>query len=184
LPGITALALTLGMAVDANVLIFERVREELRDGCKTEIALELGHKRAFLTILDSNITTLLTAVLLVFFGVGSVKGFGITLAVGVLTTLFTVLCFNRALLELLAQRGKFKLSSRAWLGEANFDFLSRQKTAATVSVVLFLIGCVALGIRGKSVLSIDFVGGEELLARRSNDGSSKGASNGTRAAVG
>ena len=165
LPGITALALTLGMATDANVLIFERVREEIKNGRDTETALEVGHKKALWTILDSNITTLLTAVLLVFFGVGSVKGFGITLAVGVLTTLFTVLCFNRALLEFLTQRGKFKLSPRAWLGDANFNFLSRQKTATTVSVVLFLIGCVALGVRGKSVLSIDFVGGEELLVR-------------------
>ena len=164
LPGITALALTLGMAVDANVLIFERMREEIKAGRGTEAALELGHRKAFLTILDSNITTLLTAVLLVVFGVGSVKGFGITLAVGVLTTLFTVLCFNRALLEILVQRGLFRLSPNAWFGEAHFDFLSHRKTAA-VSIALFLIGCVALGIRGKNVLSVDFIGGEELLVR-------------------
>lgn len=165
LPSITALALTLGMAVDANVLILERIREELKAGNDILTSLKLGYKRAFLTILDANLTTLLTAVLLVFFGVGSVKGFGVTLAVGVLTTLFTVLCFNRSILERAAQKNRFHLSPHAWFENAKIDFLSHQKPAWILSILLLIIGCVAVGIRGKSVLSIDFVGGDELLVR-------------------
>ena len=123
LPSITALALTFGMAVDANVLIFERVREEIRNGHDSVVALELGHKKAFITILDSNLTTLLTACLLIWLGTGPVKGFGITLAIGILTTLFTVLCFNRAVLELFARKNLFFMRSKAWLSHAKYNFM-------------------------------------------------------------
>lgn len=167
LPSITALALTFGMAVDANILIFERVREEIKSGHDSVVALELGHKKAFLTILDANVTTLLTAGLLIIFGTGPVKGFGITLAIGILTTLFTVLCFNRALLEIIARKQQFNLSVKAWLGDTKYDFMRCKNTAFMISGALILIGCISLGVRGKSALSIDFVGGDEVLIQTS-----------------
>lgn len=169
LPSITALALTFGMAVDANVLIFERVREEIKSGHDSVVALEMGHKKAFLTILDSNVTTLLTAVLLIYMGTGPVKGFGITLTIGILTTLFTVLCFNRALLEIFARKGWFHMKENAWLGAAHYNFMRYKKVAFLFSGLLFIIGCVSLSSRGKSVLGIDFVGGDELLIQSSTE---------------
>ena len=165
LPSITALALTFGMAVDANVLIFERVREEIHEGHDAVVSLAMGHKKAFGIILDANITTLLTACLLIWLGTGPVKGFGITLAIGILTTLFTVLCFNRSLLEILAHKGWFKLSPNAWFGNAHYRFMRYKKYAFAFSCVLLLIGAVSLIHRGKSVLGIDFVGGDEWLIR-------------------
>ena len=165
LPSITALALTFGMAVDANVLIFERVREEIRNGHDSVVALELGHQKAFITIFDSNLTTLLTACLLIWLGTGPVKGFGITLAIGILTTLFTVLCFNRAVLELLARKDLFFMKTKAWLGNANYNFMRCRKIAFLLSGTLLIIGIIGTAHRGKSVLGIDFVGGDELLLK-------------------
>ncbi len=165
LPSITALALTLGMAVDANILIFERVREELRAGINLTTALNTGHKKAFIAILDSNLTTLLTAGLLVLLGSGAVKGFGITLAAGILTTLFSVLCFNRALLKLLVHTNHFHLPQQAWFQDTKINFLAHLKGGLCISCLLALIGCAAFGIQGKGVLSIDFVGGDELLVQ-------------------
>ncbi len=165
LPSITALALTFGMAVDANVLIFERVREEIRNGHDSVVALELGHKKAFITILDSNLTTLLTACLLIWLGTGPVKGFGITLAIGILTTLFTVLCFNRAVLELFARKNLFFMRSKAWLSHAKYNFMRCKKFAFAISGLLLIIGLVGVAQRGKSVLGIDFVGGDEILLK-------------------
>lgn len=165
LPSITALALTFGMAVDANILIFERVREEMKHGHDSVVALHLGHEKAFISILDSNLTTLLTAFLLIFLGTGPVKGFGVTLAIGILTTLFTVLCFNRAILELLARKNWFFMSAKAWLGDANYDFMRCKKWAFSVSGVLLIIGLLGVAHRGKSVLGIDFVGGDEILLK-------------------
>lgn len=163
LPSITALALTFGMAVDANVLILERVREEIRGGHDEVVGLEQGHKKAFITILDSNVTTLLTACLLIWLGTGPVKGFGITLAIGIITTLFTVLCFNRALLEIFARKGCFKISLNAWLGNAHYNFMRCKFWAFSLSLSLLVIGIIGVSLRGKSVLGIDFVGGDEVL---------------------
>lgn len=168
LPSITALALTFGMAVDANILILERVREEMCAGKDMVVSLLLGHRKAFVTILDANLTTLLTAVLLVWLGTGPVKGFGITLGVGILTTLFSVLCFNRALLEILARKGRLSLPLKSWLGDVKYDFMKHRWHAIAISFALFVIGCVATSIRGKSVLGIDFVGGDELVLSYEN----------------
>lgn len=165
LPSITALALTFGMAVDANILIFERVREEIRNGHDSVVALGLGHERAFVTILDSNLTTLLTACLLIWLGTGPVKGFGITLAIGILTTLFTVLCFNRAVLEILARKNLFFMSPKAWFSDANYNFMRYKTPAFILSATLLLAGLIGTMQRGKSVLGIDFVGGDEILLK-------------------
>lgn len=163
LPSITALALTFGMAVDANILILERVREEMQSGKDGVVSLLLGHKKAFITILDANITTLLTAFLLIWLGTGPVKGFGITLAIGILTTLFSVLCFNRALLEILARKGCFSLPLKTWMGNINYNFMKHRLHAFIISLILLSIGCIATYMRGKSILGIDFVGGDELI---------------------
>ncbi len=101
LPGIAGIILTMGMAVDANILIFERIREELRRGRSLRTAVDEGHKRALAAILDSNITTFITGLILYFFGTGPIQGFAITLMIGILTTLFTALIIARALIEIL-----------------------------------------------------------------------------------
>lgn len=108
LPGLAGIALTVGMAVDANVLIFERIKEELRRGKTTRSAVENGFSRAFLTILDANLTTLIVAIILFQFGTGPVKGFAVTLSVGILSTLFTVLVLSKVIFDLLLQVGKIK----------------------------------------------------------------------------
>ncbi|MDR2769756.1 MAG: protein translocase subunit SecD [Puniceicoccales bacterium] len=165
LPSITALAITFGMAVDANVLILERVREEMRAGKDCITAMEWGHRKAFVTILDANLTTLLTAALLIWLGVGAVKGFGVTLAIGIFTTLFSVLVFNRALVDIWVRKHHNFLPLKAWLSACSIRFLKYKYFAFGLSFMLMIIGVVAVGIRGKKVLGIDFVGGDELLVK-------------------
>jgi preprotein translocase subunit SecD len=101
LPGIAGIVLTVGMAVDANVLIFERIREELRNGISPQAAINSGYAKAFSTIADANITTLIAAVILFGFGTGPIKGFAITLSVGIMTSMFTAIMGTRAVINLL-----------------------------------------------------------------------------------
>ncbi|NNE09567.1 MAG: MMPL family transporter, partial [Gemmatimonadetes bacterium] len=111
LPGIAGVILTIGMAVDANVLIFERIREELRNKKTVRAAIESGYNRAFRTILDANITTLITAFVLLQFGTASVKGFAVTLSVGILSSMFTALILTRLIFNFWVDRfGPKKLS--------------------------------------------------------------------------
>jgi preprotein translocase subunit SecD len=105
LPGIAGIVLTVGMAVDANVLIFERIREDLRRGLSPRQAIEEGYARAFTTILDANITTLIVAVILFAAGTGSVQGFAVTLFIGILTSMFTAIIGTRAMAEMIYGRG-------------------------------------------------------------------------------
>tara|TARA_B100000945_G_scaffold77667_1_gene59955 strand:- start:43 stop:498 length:456 start_codon:yes stop_codon:yes gene_type:complete len=106
LPGIAGIILTIGMAVDANVLIFERVKEEIRNGSSMINSVENGYKRALSTILDANITTLIAALILFFMASGPVRGFSITLAIGIFTSVFTAFTFTRFLISLYARRLK------------------------------------------------------------------------------
>ncbi|MBN1572217.1 MAG: protein translocase subunit SecD [Deltaproteobacteria bacterium] len=108
LPGIAGIALTIGMAVDANVLVFERVREELRLGKTPRAALEGGYSKAFLTIMDANVTTLIAALVLFQFGTGPVKGFAVTLSIGILTSLFTAIFVSRTIFDLVTSRFRIK----------------------------------------------------------------------------
>ena len=101
LPGIAGIVLTVGMAVDANVLIFERIREELRAGNTPHSSIHAGYEKAFSTIADANITTLIAAVVLFAFGTGAIKGFAITLAIGIVTSMFTAIMVTRAVLNLV-----------------------------------------------------------------------------------
>jgi preprotein translocase subunit SecD len=101
LPGIAGIVLTVGMAVDANVLIFSRIREEIKNGLSPQMAIHTGFERAFVTILDANVTTLLAAVILYAVGTGPIKGFAITLSIGILTSMFTAIMGTRALVNLV-----------------------------------------------------------------------------------
>lgn len=161
LPGIAALVLTVGMAVDANILIFERMREELKIGKSMKSALEAGYDKAFSTIVDANVTTLLAAVILWQLGTGPVKGFGVTLAVGILATLFCALVFGRALCDIVVGLGIFKNSFNfAVLKSMNYDFMARRKKAFITAWIIILIGVATVCVRGDKCLSIDFTGGE------------------------
>ncbi len=161
LPGIAALVLTVGMAVDANILIYERMREEILLGKNNWAALQAGYEKAFSTIVDANVTTLFTALILYYFGTGPIKGFGVTLGVGILSTLFTALIFGRALSEIAANTGIMKGAFNIRLiKETNFDIMKVYKQTFIVSWLVVLCGVLAIAYRGEKSLSIDFTGGE------------------------
>ena len=166
LPGIAGLVLTMGMAVDANVLIYERIRKELRHGKTIATAIEAGYRRAFLTIFDSNLTTVIAAAILLRAGTGSIRGFAITLIFGVVSSMFTALFVTRAIFDLLLALGWLKrLSMATIIRETSIDFLKWKKTAYIVSTVLILACFVGVMIKGKNVLSIDFAGGTAAVYR-------------------
>ncbi len=162
LPGIAALVLTVGMAVDSNILVFERMREEVRMGKSLWTCLQLGYEKAFSTIVDANITTLISAIILWKFGTGPVKGFGVTLAVGIFTTLFAALVLSRALLELAVKYGVIRNALMRSLisNDLKFKFLDHAKKSFIVSWFVVLLGVVAIIARGDKTLSIDFTGGD------------------------
>jgi SecD/SecF fusion protein len=164
LPGIAGIILTIGMAVDANVLIFERIREELAKGKGLASAIDLGYSKAFSTILDANVTTLITALILVYLGTGPVKGFAVTLSIGIATSMFTALFMTRLVFDLLGRIFNFKeMKFAAWFCfKQSFDFLGKSKLALTVSAVLMILSLVVIGIRGRSLLGVDFTGGTEI----------------------
>lgn len=161
LPGVAALVLTIGMAVDANILIFERIREELRSGKRTETAIESGFDKAFSTIIDANVTTLITACILIFLGTGPVKGFGVTLAIGIASTVFTALIFTRALLEMFVAMGVTRVLNPN-RNPTQIAFQHYRKPAFLVSWLIVICGIVALYQVGDKAYGIDFTGGEEL----------------------
>ncbi|MGD8875252.1 MAG: MMPL family transporter, partial [Gammaproteobacteria bacterium] len=101
LPGIAGIVLTVGMAVDANVLIFERIREELRNGNSPHASIQAGYEKAFSTIADANITTLIAAIVLLSYGTGPIKGFAVTLSIGIVTSMFTAIMGTRAVINLI-----------------------------------------------------------------------------------
>ncbi|MBT3287120.1 MAG: protein translocase subunit SecD [Victivallales bacterium] len=166
LPGIAGIVLTIGMAVDANVLIFERIREEMANGKTVGNAIKAGYGRAFVTILDSNLTTLLTALILYKVGTGQIKGFAVTLSVGILASMFTALFMTRAIFDLCLYRGMTKLSMWAFPGvtNCNYRFLSYKKFTAILSGAL--IGISVIVFIGRmwtgSALGVDLTGGIEV----------------------
>ena len=168
LPGMAAIILTIGMAVDANILIFERIREELRSGKSSENALEGGYAKAFSTIIDANLTTLITASILIWLGTGPVKGFGITLAIGIVTSVFCALFVSKTLLRLLLQIGFKNLISLQAIEKKKpsleIDFLKFRKPAFILSWLIVGIGIFSVFKNKDTILGIDFRGGEELIA--------------------
>jgi len=170
LPGIAGIILTMGMAVDANVLIFERIREELRKGKTIRAAIETGYARAFLTIIDANVTTLIAALVLFQFGTGPIKGFAVTLSIGIFASVFTAIVVTRMVFDLLTKRRTFRtLTMMSFVKKPAVDFIGRRRYAFTASVAVILLGLVFLGVRGKSTLGIDFVPGSVVQMRFSDN---------------
>jgi len=160
LPGIAGIVLTIGMAVDANVLIFERIREELNLGKTLRLAITSGYQKAFFTILDANVTTLIAAFILFQFGTGPVKGFATTLTIGILASMFTALVVTRLIFDFLSLGRLIKrLPMFQFVRQPKFDFIGRRKIAYIISLVLIILGVVNLSVRGKENLGIDFAGG-------------------------
>ena len=164
LPGIAGIILTIGMAVDANVLIYERIREEIESKKTVLNAIDLGFDRAYSAIFDSNITTLVVAVILLWQGTGAIKGFAITLAIGVFTTLFTAVFLTRLLFDLMTRFMSVKsLKMHSFVGRGtHVDFLGLRKYALACSAILILATFIFVGIRGKECLGIDFTGGTQV----------------------
>ncbi|MFZ9461190.1 MAG: protein translocase subunit SecD [Opitutales bacterium] len=165
LPGVAALVLTLGMAVDANILIFERVREEAALGKDRSVALREGYARATWTIIDANLTTLLTALILVFMGSGPIRGFGITLTIGIFTTVFTSLVTCRGLQELALSRGVMTriFGLPVFRPTLDIPFLKYARLAFIASWLIIALGLVQLAVKGKEAFGKDFRGGESTL---------------------
>lgn len=165
IPAIGALVLTIGMGVDANILIFERMREELASTTKIASALESAHKRAFATILDANLTTLLTAFILIYFGSGPIKGFGITLSIGIASSMFCVLCISRWLLEVFIQKEWVSAASFSKPKNFEIDFLKLNRPALLLSAILLGFSLYTAYHKGNKAYGIDFLGGEEITLR-------------------
>jgi SecD/SecF fusion protein len=163
LPGIAGVVLTIGMAVDANVLIYERIREELAAGKSLRGAVAAGYDKAFSTIFDSNLTTLISSVILIFLGTGPVKGFGVTLTIGVTASMFTALVVTRILFDWLLEKNLIQsLNMLHLIRGAKIDFMRWAVPAFIASWSLILIGN-AYGIhRGKDVMGVDFAGGDSM----------------------
>ncbi len=165
LPGIAGIILTIGMAVDANVLIFERIREELRSGKTVRAAIDSGYNNALSAIIDANLTTLLVGIVLYQFGTGPIRGFALTLCIGIISSLFTAFFVTRTLFDLITrarQSDSLSIGPLALFSGLRFAFLSMRKAAATVSVAVLGLGLVSIvGINGLP-LGIDFTGGTLL----------------------
>ncbi len=164
LPGIAGVVLTIGMAVDANVLIYERIREELAAGKSMRGALNAGYDKAFGTIFDSNLTTLISSVILIFMGTGPVKGFGVTLTIGVTVSMFTALVVTRLIFDWLLAKNILKnLPMLHIIKGAKIDFMRWAVPAFVASWLLILIGNgYGLFGRGRDVLGVEFAGGETV----------------------
>ncbi len=165
LPGIAGIILTIGMAVDANVLIFERIREELDSGKTVRASVETGYGRAFLTIVDANLTTIITAIVLYQFGTGPIKGFALTLMIGILSSMYTALFVTRTIYNLILSRpetSSISIGKIRIFREPAFPILSARKVAAGLSLILILVGVGSTVTKGGYNLGIDFKGGTLL----------------------
>ncbi|MBW2471679.1 MAG: protein translocase subunit SecD [Deltaproteobacteria bacterium] len=162
LPGIAGIILSVGMAVDANVLIFERMREEFAIGKSVKSGVEGGYDKAFWTIVDSQVTTLITALALFLFGTGPIKGFAVTLSLGIIFNLISTLFATRLVYDVLHSKRLLKpLSFFRFIGTPRFDYIQLKKITFSISGVMVLIGLIAFVqvARGKANLGVDFTGG-------------------------
>ncbi|MFC1731218.1 protein translocase subunit SecDF [candidate division KSB1 bacterium] len=172
LPGIAGIVLTLGMAVDANVIIYERIKEEIRNGKGIRLAISDGYKNAYSAIIDGNVTTLLTGVVLYVFGSGPVQGFATTLIIGILSSLFSAIFISRLIFTWMLNRNmNISLDNsitRKWLVGVNYDFMNFRKKAYIISAIVILVGLISLGTRGLSP-GVDFSGGRTYVVRFDQD---------------
>ena len=164
LPGIAGIILTMGMAVDANVLIYERIKEEIQQGRKLRDAIQKGYERAFASIFDSNVTTFLTAAFLFILGQGPIKGFAIVLMIGIATSFFSAVYLSRVIIEWMVRRGdEAKMTFNTPLSglmnkQFTFDFIGKRKFAYLFSSIIIAIGMILIAIQGLN-LGVDFKGG-------------------------
>ena len=172
LPGIAGIVLTMGMAVDANVLIYERIREELRSGKMLKSAVDLGFKGAMSAIIDSNVTTLMTAIILYLFGSGPIRGFATTLGLGILTSLFTALFLSRMIITWRLEKGKDLAVWNNWSKDifvnAKYDFMGKRKLFYGLSGVLIGAGILSMVTIGFN-WGVDFSGGRTYVVKFAND---------------
>ncbi len=171
LPGIAGIVLTLGMAVDANVIIFERIKEEKIKGKGPIEAVRDGFNNALSSIIDGNVTTLLTGIILYIFGTGPVKGFAYTLIIGILTSLFTAIFITRMLMDSYAAKGKsLKFTTKItkkWFNNIHFEFTKNRKYAYMLSTTIIVAGLFSLFTNGLNY-GVDFVGGRSYTVRFEN----------------
>ncbi len=168
LPGIAGLVLTLGIAVDANIITYERVKEELKKGKGVKEAYEQGWKHALSAIIDGNVTTLLTAIILFVVGSGPVKGFATTLGIGIISTLFTALLLSRVFIENRLSKGKsmsfWTSVTKNWFSNVKFDWMGKRKVAYIISGILTVVCIISLATRGLN-LGVDFSGGRTYTVK-------------------
>ena len=170
LSGLAGLVLTVGMSVDANVLIFERIREEIKKGAKTRMAIRNGFARATTTIVDANLTTLITAFVLYAIGTDQIRGFAVTLILGILYSMFTAIYMSRTLFDIAERHGRVSLAMsdgvnslrEKFAGGGHFNFTAAGKFSLALSAILVIIGIAALFARGRSIQDIDFAGGSSV----------------------
>jgi SecD/SecF fusion protein len=169
LPGIAGLILVIASSVDANVLIFERIREELDHGHSLHDAVNAGYSRAFSAIFDSNVTTMLIAIILGFFGTGPVQSFAVTLGIGVLTSFLSAVYVSRLIIEALIkgkETSRITFStflSRNLFKNMNFDIVGKRKIAYAVSTIIIVVGFVLMYLQGGPNLGVDFQGGRAYV---------------------
>jgi SecD/SecF fusion protein len=172
LPGIAGIVLTMGMAIDANVLIYERVQEEMRAGKGMKLAIKEGFQRSYPAIIDSNLTTLLTGVILYYFGEGPIKGFATTLVIGIITSLFTAIFISRLVVERISRKREsisfYTSLTAGFLRSTKFPFLKKRFIGYTVSSILIVVGIVSLFTKGLDQ-GIDFVGGRTYTVAFARD---------------
>ncbi len=161
LPGIAGIILVIGMAVDANVLIYERIREELSTGKHIRSAIAAGYNKAFTAILDSNITTLIAAALLFKFGTGPIRGFGVTLSIGILASMFTAIFVTRIIFDIVTSNKKFeKLPMLQFFKKSKINFIGKRWIAFALSAIVIIGGMSIFFKKGEKAYGIDFTGGQ------------------------
>ena len=168
LPGIAGIVLTMGMAVDANVIIYERIKEEIREGKGISLAIKDGFSRAYSAIIDGQLTTIITGIVLFVFGTGPVQGFATTLIIGIITSIFCSIFITRLLIEwIVAKWGSISFShkwSENFLCNTHVDFLSKRKVAYWISCALIVLSILSFFVRGLN-LGAEFTGGRAYVVR-------------------
>ena len=168
LPGIAGIVLTMGMAVDANVIIYERIKEELRAGKGLGAAVKDGYSNAYSAIIDGQLTTMITGIVLFIFGNGPVQGFATTLIIGIITSVFTSIYITRLIIDALINKGKNVKFSYKWsenlLANTKYDFIGKRKVAYIVSGVMLVLSIASFAIRGFN-MGVEFTGGRAYVVR-------------------
>lgn len=171
LPGIAGIVLTLGMAVDANIIIFERIKEELRLSKSIQQAVNEGQKHALSAIIDGNLTTVITAIILLIFGSGPIEGFAVTLIIGIICTLFTAILLTRLFIQIRLDNKKdisfWTFMSKNWFNNINWDWMGRRKIAYTISGIITILGLISLTTQGLN-FGVDYTGGRTYNVRVQN----------------